>query len=244
MTSSSITEEEILKILLSGPGSFGRITSCLRDERKSRSVRPGSQSTISNALKSLHEKRFVEYDVVARVWKISSLGRCVAGGVTVPSSAEALSWVTQPIVNVVEKDPDKLVDLLSAMFMYSSMRGGKLPLSEELLLKQTKARIMLIGKGNAKAIRAIWIDAVELLIGQFSSLMAAILLYRSSVLEQDKAEASATIHMIVEQFLKPLSLELATFLSNHLATLEDLAALEAEKEAETRRRFKKTAPRG
>ena len=191
-------------------------------------MKPGSPTTISNALKSLHEKRFVEYDVTSRKWKITSLGRLIAvGGLAVPPSAKALTWVTQPLVNAVERNPEQLVDLLSAMFMYFSMRGGKLPLSEDLL-KQTKRRLALIGKGNAKAIGAIWIDAVELLIGHFSSLMAAILLYRSSTLEQDKAQASAIIHKIVEQWFRSLSVELATFLSKYLANLEDLAALETK----------------
>jgi len=228
MTSSSITEEEILKSLLSRPGSFERIKSSLWKDRKARSVKPGSPTTISNALKGLHEKRFVEYDVTSRRWEITSLGRLIAtGGYSVPLSAKALTWVTQPLVSVVERNPDQLVELLSAMFVYFSAIGGKLPVSEGLLLKQTKARLALIGRGNAKAIGAIWSDAVELLIGHFSSLMAAILLYRSSSLDQEEVQASATIHQIVEHSFRALSAELATFLSKYLANLEDLVALEA-----------------
>jgi hypothetical protein len=228
MTSSSVTEGEVLKVLLSHPGSFEHIKSSLWKERKTRSIKPGSPTTISNALKSLHEKRFVEYDVTSRKWEITSLGRLIAvRGLKVPPSAKALTWVTQPLVNVVEKNPEQLVDLLSAMFVYFSMSGGKVPVSEELLLKQTKARLRLIGKGNSRAIGAIWVDGVELLIGHFSSLMAAILLYRSSSLEQNEAQASTTIHKIVEQWFRWLSVELASSLSKYLANLEDLAALEA-----------------
>jgi hypothetical protein len=228
MTSSSITEEEILKILSSRPGSFERVKSSLWKNRKARSVKLGSKSTLSNALKGLHEKGLVEYDVASRMWKISSLGRIIAYGVaTVPLSAKALTQMTQPLVSRVERDPEQLVDLLSAMFVYfSTIGGGKLPISEGSLLTQTKVRLALIGKGNAKAISAIWVDAVELLIGHFSGLMAAILLYRSSTLEQNEAQASATIHRIVEQWFRPLSVELADFLSKYLANLEDLIALE------------------
>jgi len=234
MTSSSITEEEVLKTLLFHSGSFERVKASLWKERKARRVKLGSPTTISNALKSLHEKRFVEYDVTLRVWRITSLGRMiVAGGLTVPASVKALTWVTQPLVNVVERNPEKLVDLLSAMFVYSSMRGGKLPISEELLLKQTKARLTLITKGNANAVLAIWIDAVKVLIGNFSSLMAAILLYKSSTLDQNEAQASTVIHKIVEQWFRSLSLELATFLSKHLANLENLATLETKMKAKT-----------
>jgi hypothetical protein len=202
-------------------------------------VKLGSKSTISTALKNLHEKMFVEYDVTSREWKITSLGRLIAvEKYTVPSSAKELARVTQPLVSVIEKDPEQLVDLLSAMFVYfSTIGGGKLPIPRELFLKRTKERLALIGKGNTNAIGAIWIDAVELLIGHFSSLMAAILLYRSSTLELNEAQASATIHQIVEHSFRVLSGELATFLSNYLASLEDLTALE------TKLRAKSSTPR-
>jgi len=76
----------------------------------------------------------------------------------------------------------------------------------------------------------VWIDAVERMIRHFSSLLAAILLYRSMSLQQDKAQVSNTIENIVEQWFRPLSREIASSLSMYLADLDNLAALEKKME--------------
>jgi hypothetical protein len=189
-------------------------------------VRPGSRSTMWQALLSLNEKRFAEFDIGSREWRITSIGRCVAADRMVPTSALALGRVTQSLLNEIEKHPDELNDLLSRMFVYFAASSGKLPISQASLLKQTKATLALFSKGYTKAIRGIWIDAVERMIGHFSSLLAAILLYRSSSLQQDKAVASDTIEKIAEQWFRSLSREIASFLSMYLADLDNLAALE------------------
>ena len=144
MTSSSLTEEEILKVLLlGGESSFERIVSQLSKDRKTRQVRLGSRSTISHALKGLYEKRFVDYDVASRKWMITSLGRWMSsGGLTPTPSASSLSRVTQPLINEVEKHPEQLIDLLSEMFVYSAS-AGKLPINEDNYRKQTKAKLAL-----------------------------------------------------------------------------------------------------
>jgi hypothetical protein len=131
--------------------------------------------------------------------------------------------VTQPLINEVEKHPEQLIDLLSEMFVYSAS-GGKLPVNVDNYRKQTKAKLVLFGE-NTETIKAVWIDAVELLIGNFSSLMAAILLYRSSTLEKDNAQSGTVIKKIVEQWFRFLSVEISTFLSKHLADLPDMAAM-------------------
>jgi hypothetical protein len=227
MTSLSLTENEVLRILLTGPSSFEAIVSKLSSIRKLRRVGPGSRSTTSLALKSLYQKRFVDYDVVTRQWRVTSLGRWSIGKGLVPSEpASALSQVTQPLLNTVEDHPEKLVKLLSMMFVYSLKRSDKFSAEEERLLKDTESRITLFVKGYPAAIEAIWGDAIELLVGNFSSLMAAVLLHRSSLDLSYRAQASATIPKIVEQSYKPLVAELGEFLSKYLADPDNLAILE------------------
>ena len=132
--------------------------------------------------------------------------------------------MTLSLVNEVEKHPERLFDLLAEMFVYSA-RSGKIRIPEESLRKQTKATLTFFSAGYTNAIKAIWIDCVERLIGDFSGLMTGILLFRSSTLELDKTLCSATIQKIVEQRFKFLAMEIAGFLSKYLADLDDLAAL-------------------
>ena len=125
--------------------------------------------------------------------------------------------------------PSGYLTFFAEMFVYSAS-SGKIRIPEESLRKQTKATLGFFSTGYTKAIKAIWIDGVERLIGDFSGLMTGILLFRASTLELDKTLCSATIQKIVEQRFKFLAVEIASFLSKYLADLDDLAALEAKKQ--------------
>jgi DNA-binding transcriptional ArsR family regulator len=224
MTSLSETEDEILKTLSTRPYSFEHIVSNLTRVRKERGAAPGSRTTISRALKTLYEKKFVEYDVQSREWKIGPpLGRWIAAVSLAPTqSSLALSRVTQPLLGEIEKRPEKLIDLLAMMFVNSLSRGGKLPVSEGDLVRQIKAQLNVATEGKLSAIGAIWVDAIGRLIGEYSSLMTGILLYRISSSrfgQVDKAMEAATIREIVEQWLRYVSPDIGRFLASSFADL-------------------------
>jgi len=71
MPSLQETEDEVLNILTVSSASFEGIASEIRKTRKKGNVSVGSRSTISQALKSLYRKKFVEYDVETRQWRIT-----------------------------------------------------------------------------------------------------------------------------------------------------------------------------
>lgn len=229
MTSLSLTEEEVIRILSNNSHTFDDIVSELWEARKDRGVKPGSLSTISRALKNLHQKGFASYDVVERKWRATSLSRWILHEGKVPTmSGLALSQVTQPLLSKVEGQPGKLIELLSETFVYSFAKDEKLSAVEEMILKQTKTKLTVFTKDHATAIEAIWSNGVKRLVGDFSSLMAAILLYQSSIYPEDRTRASEFIPKIVEQWYKPLIVELGTLVSK-LADLDKPAPLSHRK---------------
>jgi len=223
------TEYEIIKLLLHAPSSFEQIVAGLAKRRKLRTARPGSRSTISLALKNLYAKKFVDYDPESHKWHVTSLGRWIVGYELTPTkSALALSSVTEPLLSAVQDNPEKLSELLSIMFVYSFARRDEFSEQEEMILKQTETKLTLFIKEYPAAIESIWGDGVELMVGLFSSLLAAIILHRSSSAPDYITQASIkkTIPKIVDQYFKSLSVELSKFLANSLADLNKLENLD------------------
>jgi len=105
------------------------------------------------------------------------------------------------MVDNVLKNPGDLVDRIAKLFLFTLTRKDE-P-SSHPLLKQTKAQLNSVAEDNLEAITKIWIDGVEFLIGQFSGLLAAIILYRASTLQlTDKSPHSVTIQKIVDQWFR------------------------------------------
>lgn len=206
-------------------------------EREKRKVKPGSLSTISRALKNLHQKGFASYDVVDRKWRITPLGHWIMVDRLLPTkSSLALTRVMEPLLSTVRNHPEELTELLCSMFEYSFGRRGKLSEQEGMVLKQAERKLTSFIKGYPDAVEAIWGDGVERVVGGFSGIMAVVLLFRSSLFEDYRTQqyAPTAIPKIVEQCFKPLTMELGKFLSNSLADLDEL---DQRVNAEKRRRL-------
>ena len=241
MTSLSLTEDELLGVLSNVPSSsFEDVASKLWKARQTKQVKPGSLSTISKALKNLHQKGFASYDVAERKWRITSLGRWIIGEKLVPDKSSALDWVTKPLFSTVQNQPEKLAELLSTMFVSPLARRDKFSEQEEMMVKQTVTKLTSIFKEYPGAFEKIWSEGVESLVGEFSSLMAAILLHRSSLSPDYNTQTSAatTIPKIVDQYFKFLSAELGEFLSNSLDP-DKLAAHHGSVKADRSRQTRK-----
>ena len=159
-------------------------------------------------------------------------------------SASALKQVMQPLLHAIEDNPEKLIELLPTMFM-TSFGKRKFSKQEEATLKQTEIKLTLFIKEYPAAIETIWRGGVERLIGGFSSLLAVILLHRSSLAPDYRTQASLveTIPKIVDQYFKSLSVELSDFLTNSLSDLNKLAALDRKVKADRSHQMAKKAGR-
>jgi DNA-binding transcriptional ArsR family regulator len=242
MTSLSLTEDDVLKVVKDEALSFEKIVLGIKKSRERVGVRPGSRSTVSRALKSLYGKGLVDYDVESRRWKVTSVGLWVAQGYTRTEATEALTKVTGRFLSGIEDKPERLLNLLPAMFAYSVAEGDrKMPISEKQLFEkqlfeQTKARLVPFVKGNLTPIAAIWIDDAEVLIGKYSSLLAAILLLCLSLWGRvDRRQVELTIQKVVAQWFRLLGEEIGKHLSTCLADAKDLAVLEKKLKEEEHR---------
>ena len=209
-------------------------------------MKPGSLSTISRALKSLLQKGYASYDVIDRTWRVTSLGHWIMSDRLLPAEpTSALKQVMQPLLHAIEDNPEKLIELLPTMFVNSSASKHKFSKPEEAMLKQTEINLMSFIKGYPAAIEAIWSNGVELMVGGFSSLLAGILLHRSSLAQDYRTQTSLveTIPKIVDQYFKFLSVELGESLTNSLTDLNKLATLDRKVKADRSRQMAKKTGR-
>lgn len=218
--------KEIFSILSTADAwRFNDIVDELRERRKRAKAPSASRTTVSRTLKEFVPLGLVQHDVVTRRWGLSQLGFWFArSGQVVSEKLKRKLEISGPFKEFVQADSDTVMNNLVINFVRVLNTGPK-PAPPNVV-DQIRSQLLQFGEGRKDAIAMVWMSEAMNLLRELSSLLAAILLFRSSLYPPNAEDvARDNIRRIVGRWVDLRTPLLAERLANYLSSSDFLTAM-------------------
>jgi hypothetical protein len=176
-------------------------------------------------LKEFAALKLVERDVVTRKWRLTPFGTWYVSSGKVSANLKSKLVTSSPFAEVIQADSATVMKDLAANFVRVLNTGPKPP--PPIVISQIRSQLEHAGEGRADAIAIIWMSEAMNLIRELSSLLAALLFFRSSLYPVNAdGVARQTIPRIVSGWFNLQTPKVAERLTNYLSSLELLTAMD------------------